>query len=56
MDYGTKMRNGGLSNTRDDSGFNLDALLHPAKAFAHPIDVVRDSEMTLNEKRAILAS
>ena len=34
----------------------LDALLHPAQAFAHPSDVVRDPDLTLNEKRAILAS
>ena len=43
------------SRARDD-GFDLDALLHPAQAFAHPIDVVRDNDLTLNEKRAILAS
>jgi len=36
--------------------FDLDALLHPATAFAHPMDVVRDPDLTLNEKRAILAS
>ena len=36
--------------------FELDALLHPASAFAHPMDVVRDPDLTLNEKRAILAS
>jgi hypothetical protein len=36
--------------------FDLDALLHPATAFAHPMDVVRDADLTLNEKRAILAS
>jgi hypothetical protein len=35
---------------------NLDDLLHPARAFAHPGDVVRDPDLTLNEKRAILAS
>jgi hypothetical protein len=35
---------------------DLDALLHPARAFAHPNDVVRDPDLTLNEKRAILAS
>ena len=35
---------------------DLDALLHPARAFAHPLDVVRDPDLTLNEKRAILAS
>src|SRR4051812_34656723 len=34
----------------------LDALLHPAQAFDHPQDVVRDPDLTLNEKRAILAS
>lgn len=39
-----------------DSTFDLDALLHPARAFAHPMDVVRDPDLTLNEKRAILAS
>ena len=36
--------------------FDLDTLLHPANAFAHPMDVVRDEDLTLNEKRAILAS
>ena len=36
--------------------FDLDALLHPANAFAHPMDVVRDEDLTFNEKRAILAS
>ncbi len=39
-----------------DAKFDLDALLHPAKAFAHPMDVVRDPDLTLGEKRAILAS
>jgi hypothetical protein len=34
----------------------LDALLHPARAFAHPRDVAADPDLTLNEKRAILAS
>jgi hypothetical protein len=36
--------------------FDLDELLYPARAFAHPEDVVRDPDLTLNEKRAILAS
>src|SRR4029077_18326612 len=36
--------------------FDLDTLLHPAGAFAHPADVVHDPDLTLNEKRAILAS
>jgi hypothetical protein len=35
---------------------DLDALLHPAQAFDHPSDVVNDCDLTLNEKRAILAS
>ena len=34
----------------------LDALLHPAQAFAHPRDIVADPDLTLNEKRAILAA
>jgi hypothetical protein len=42
-------------SNRDD-GLDLDALLHPAKAFSHPLSVVTDPDLTLNEKRAILAS
>jgi hypothetical protein len=34
----------------------FDDLLHPAQAFEHPRDVVHDPDLTLNEKRAILAS
>jgi hypothetical protein len=34
----------------------LDSLLHPALAFDHPRDVVRDPDLTLGEKRAILSS
>ena len=36
--------------------FDLNALLHPATAFAHPMDVVSDPDLTLTKKRAILAS
>jgi hypothetical protein len=36
--------------------FDIDDLLHPARAFAHPRHVVDDPDLTLNEKRAILAS
>lgn len=36
--------------------FELDQLLHPAQAFDHPSQVVADPDLTLNEKRAILAS
>src|SRR6202012_5379582 len=39
-----------------DDTFSLDELLHPANAFAHPREVVEDPDLTLNEKRAILAS
>lgn len=35
---------------------DLDSLLHPASAFVHPMDVVKDLDLTLNEKRAVLAS
>ena len=35
---------------------DLDELLHPAQAFDHPSQVVSDPDLTLNEKRAILAS
>jgi hypothetical protein len=40
----------------NDDGFDLDSLLHPAQAFEHPSHVVNDPDLTLNEKRAILAS
>jgi hypothetical protein len=41
---------------KDRDSFNLDQLLHPARAFGHPADVVADPDLTINEKRAILAS
>lgn len=34
----------------------IDELLHPAQAFEHPSQIVHDPDMTLNEKRAILAA
>jgi hypothetical protein len=40
----------------NEESFDLDDLLHPAQAFSHPADVVNDPDLTLNEKRAILAS
>ena len=40
----------------NNTDFELDHLLHPALAFERPVDVVRDPDLTLNEKRAILAS
>src|SRR3954467_5338741 len=41
---------------KNEDSFDLDDLLHPAQAFSHPSDVVNDPDLTLNEKRAILAS
>jgi hypothetical protein len=43
-------------NDKNSRRYDLDALLHPARAYAHPMDVVGDLDLTLNEKRAILAS
>jgi len=43
-------------NDRSREDFNLEDLLHPAQAFDHPSEVVNDPDLTLNEKRAILAS
>jgi hypothetical protein len=31
--------------------FGVDALLLPSRAFRHPLDVVRDTDMTVDEKR-----
>ncbi len=41
---------------RKSCGFDLDDLLRPAPAFTHPRRVIDDPDLTLNEKRAILAS
>ncbi len=35
---------------------DLNSLLHPAQAFQHPREVVNDLDLTLGEKRSILAS
>jgi hypothetical protein len=35
---------------------NLDDILRPADAFSHPQEVVCDPDLTIDEKRAILAS
>ena len=41
---------------RTDGTFSFDELLHPASAFGHPAEVLKDPDLTVNEKRAILAS
>ncbi|MBR0849800.1 hypothetical protein JQ543_18755 [Bradyrhizobium diazoefficiens] len=38
------------------STLEMAALLHPSAAFAHPMDVVDDCDLTAYEKRAILSS
>ena len=40
----------------DDNVFDFQALLHPGTVFTHPKDVVAHPDLTLAEKRAILAS
>ena len=47
---------GGDFERNTDDCLDLNALLHPAQAFSHPGDVVNDPDLTLSEKRAILAS
>lgn len=55
-----RSRSAKASSPDFDSGradtLDLDSLLHPAAAFEHPNEVVNDPDLTLNEKRAILAS
>jgi hypothetical protein len=56
MDHQSRKRKVSTFEPQTDGKFDFDALLHPARAFANPMDVVRDPDLTLNEKRAILAS
>ena len=46
----------GRSDEGPATNLDLSALLHPADAFAHPMDVVEDCDLTSYEKRAILSS
>jgi hypothetical protein len=45
-----------MTQTANRKELELDYLLHPAGAFRTPMDVVKDPDMTVQEKRAILAS
>src|ERR1700749_3414204 len=45
-----------MTETANRKGFELDYLLHPAGAFRTPMEDVNDPDMTVQEKRAILAS
>lgn len=56
MEKHRNKRDDANSATDAESKLDIDALLHPANAFSHPIDVVRDRDLTLNEKRALLAA
>lgn len=39
-----------------DNLFDINAMLHPGRVFEHPRDVVSHPDLTISEKRAILAS
>lgn len=43
---------GGVSDDNRD----LDTLMYPSELFEHPSDVVNDPDLSLSEKRAVLAS
>jgi len=45
-----------MTETANRKDLELDRLVHPAGAFRTPGDVVSDPDMTVQEKRAILAS
>jgi hypothetical protein len=45
-----------MENRAKKLTFDLDTLFHQASAFAHPMEVVRDADLTLNEKRAVEAA
>ena len=38
------------------TSFDVDALVRPSNAFRHPLDVVRDPDMAVAEKRSVLVS
>jgi hypothetical protein len=39
-----------------DNVYDLNAILHPGSVYDHPRDVLADDELTIAEKRSILAS
>jgi hypothetical protein len=45
-----------MTQTGTRKEFELDYLLHPGRAFENPMEVVKDPGLTIQEKRAILAS
>jgi hypothetical protein len=51
-----KLRDVAMPETANRKDFNLDYLLHPAGTFPTPMAVVDHPHMTVQEKRAVLAS
>jgi hypothetical protein len=45
-----------MTDTDNRKEFDLNNFLHPARAFRIPMEVVADPDLTIQEKRAILAS
>jgi hypothetical protein len=45
-----------MTNRANRKDFDLSSFLHPAQAFRIPMEVVADPDLTVQEKRAILAS
>ena len=45
-----------LTTAPDDNVVDLNPILHPGTVFEHPRDVLSDPDLSLAEKRAILAS
>jgi len=45
-----------MNRNEHDLANDFDGLDHPSQCFEHPGDVVSDPDLSLNEKRAILAS
>ena len=45
-----------MTDAANRKDFDLTNFLHPAGAFRTPMDVIRDPDLTLQEKRAVLAS
>ena len=63
VEYGSRVGSRRIMDLLDRRGIRatffmpaVSALLHPADAFAHPMDVVDDCDLTSYEKRAILSS
>jgi hypothetical protein len=45
-----------MKTSEHDLPHDFDGLVHPSQMFQHPRDVVSDPDLSLNQKRAILAT